>query len=733
MVQGLEGDTYPPKKEEDVSAIPVGLQEGRYQAANPGSYAIIQEAVLRDTSEGVENVHMSLNFSSHLPAAGHDQYIVSTLSNTTNTGYAIKLNESGRIDLLVGTGTGTEIVPIDFQPANKQWVKLDLRLSQGSDLVSLELVPIPTFAEKPLQSTFRLVNHRLRQRIEGLRLAPVIFAATPLRFNEHGPAQVSGFFNGRVASPTFKYSAGGGGNVRTVTLQYDFSRGMDSDTIFDISGRGVHGRLINGPTRAVTDHEWDGTESDWTKARYGYGAIHFHEDDLSDAKWQIDFRVQIPPKARSGAYSVRIESVNGLARDDVVFFVRPFAAKMPPSLKPKTAFVLSTFTYLAYANERMYDQSKPSKLEHPSPKFAVRRDWQFDRMERRSDLGLSLYDVHRDGSGVVYSSPRRPLLNMKPDYIHWALHRPREFSADLIMIGFVEWLGIPYDVVTDHDLHVSQVGKTDNTVALQQYDVLITGCHPEYATLESLNAYTTHLRRGGSLVYLGGNGFYWAAALNITKEAVDIDSKDIIQSRLEVRRGDQGIRTYTLPGGERHFSSTGQRGTLWRSRGRPANVLLGVGSAGEGLGQGVPYRRTPGSKAGPYAWIFDGISADLIGIEGFGGGASGDEFDKYDINNGSPVGAVVLATSIRHSDEFGIFIEDVDFPIRNTLGSQTSEIRSDMVCYEAAGGGHVFSVGSINWLGCVGWNDYDNDAARVTENVVRGFLRRRGRNDGSRL
>lgn len=81
-------------------------------------------------------------------------------------------------------------------------------------------------------------------------------------------------------------------------------------------------------------------------------------------------------------------------------------------------------------------------------------------------------------------------------------HRPREFSADLLNIGFLENFGIDYDIITDHDLHIS------GYKAVKNYDVLITGCHPEYPSLESLNTYTAFVKHGGNIMYLGGNGFY---------------------------------------------------------------------------------------------------------------------------------------------------------------------------------------------------------------------------------
>ena len=120
---------------------------------------------------------------------------------------------------------------------------------------------------------------------------------------------------------------------------------MTSDTIVDVSGNGTgaEGQLINAPTRAVTGHDWDGMESDWTKAKHGYGAIHFHEDDLDDAAWGTDFSINLPEDLRSGVYAVEIESVNGEVRDTVPFYVRP-TKTTSKALGAKVAYIISTIT-----------------------------------------------------------------------------------------------------------------------------------------------------------------------------------------------------------------------------------------------------------------------------------------------------------------------------------------------------------------------------------------------------
>lgn len=409
--------------------------------------------------------------------------------------------------------------------------------------------------------------------------------------------------------------------------------------------------------------------------------------------------------ARSGPYAVEVKSLEGTGeRDMVTFFVRPNAES-----KATVALVMTTFTYLAYANERMFDQTRSSAMATPHGVPVARGNEYVDRLDQRPDLGLSAYDVHRDGSPCAYSTSLRPILNVRPGYVHWALDRPREFSADLLMVGFLEKLGVSYDIVTDHCLHTQGQG------ALSRFDTVITGCHPEYQSLQTLDAFAGFARAGGNLMYLGGNGFYWVAEIDAARA-----------HRLEVRKGDQGCRSVTFPAGERMHSISGMQGGLWRSRGRAANYLFGIGPCAFGTGKGKPYRGNTAYASDPrLSWIFDGINVkDPIGEHGFGGGASGDEIDRLDYELGSPAHTFVLATSEQHDDSFGLFNEDSMFPMVNTLGSNCDRVRSDLTYYETAGGGAVFSVGSINWMSSLGWDAYENNVARMTSNVILEFSRR---------
>ncbi|KIW81561.1 hypothetical protein Z517_04587 [Fonsecaea pedrosoi CBS 271.37] len=698
LIQGVDIEHAPERREEEVSQVPRGRRNGRIQIAHPGSYGYVSNWKTPSPAEGLE---VSLYMQPWLVDCSHPQTLVSSLDLVEKTGFSIVLNSHGSIEVRIAIDNNIEVITTGLRPRQKTWAQLvveihgrSLRASLTPKSFRVEPVPVAATYETQLLDEPRTCGS-----------GPLFIAAGPNNEDinpQSGPKRRAiDFFNGRIADLTLKT----GSDNPSVLASYDFALQTPSDIIVDVSGHSLDGVLVNAPTRAVRSHDWDGSECDWTKAKCGYGAIHFHDDDLDDAGWDTDFSIKIPSDARSGAYAVEVEATNGRDRDSIVFFVRP--TSWTSDISQKVCLVFSTFTYLAYANERMYDTSRQNTADL-GPGFNIdetRKSGEFYKMQRRSDLGLSTYDRHSDGSGLVFSSSKRPILNVRPGYVMWAFSRPREFSADLMMVGYLEREGISYEVLTDHDLHVR------GGSAIRGFNTVITGSHPEYPSPQSFAAYASFAKGGGNLMYLGGNGFYWVTALDPDRP-----------HRLEIRRGDVGVRPYTLPGGEHVNSLDRQQSGLWRSRGMSCNTLFGVGFCAQGTGPGVPYKRTEASRNTQLSWMFAGVDGDIIGEHGFGGGASGDEIDRYDVENGSPEDAIVLATSTGHNDDFGIATEDLNYPALDTLGTQTSLIRSDIVYYVGAGGGGVFSVGSINWYCSLGWDDYDNNVAKLTGNVIRGFL-----------
>jgi N,N-dimethylformamidase len=490
---------------------------------------------------------------------------------------------------------------------------------------------------------------------------------------------------------------------RGVLGAWDFSADIGSSAVRDSSPNGLHGQTVNLPMRAVTDHTWSGHEPCWTAAPDQYAAIHFHDDDLEDAGWQPDFGFHVPETLRSGVYAARLQAEAG--EEYIPFYVRPprGAASAP------IAFLAPTLTYMAYANERLY--WNPGYLEkRPRVTPLETEPPDLDRyLAEHRELGLSLYDVHSDETGCCYSSRLRPILNMRPKYRAWRLHdAPRHFAADLYLVAWLEERGFAYDVVTDEDL------DREGSALLARYRCVLTGSHPEYYTEAMHTGIQQYLTGGGRLMYLGGNGFYWVTS-------VDPEHPHVI----ELRRGISGTRAWESLPGEMYHNTTGELGGLWRYRGWSPQRLVGVGFAAQGWGGAAGYRRLPASHDPRVAFIFDGVGDDEV-IGNFGlvlDGAAGDEVDRFDARLGSPDNALLLATSAGlHTDYYQVTVEDVPIMVPGQGGAESPKVRADMVFFTTPGGGAVFSVGSINWLGSLGWNGYANNVSGVTENVLRRFL-----------
>lgn len=321
-------------KPEIISSILPSSCKGRYQVAHPGSYAIISK---RDYQVGTTGLEFSLYFQSHLVEAKHVQTLVSTLDASAKTGYAAILTAGGAVEFWIGTGKTVEVVSTEFKPDLKRWIELRFTI-RGAEF-EYEINPKSTFTDipQPPSSGRKTLDYEADITKPCILTLSAMFAVGPDEASNH-PIN---FFNGRIDSPTMR-SACSNNHIRA---KWDFSLKISTDSIVDVSGNraGAEGRLINAPTRAVTGYDWDGMESDWTKATYGYGAIHFHEDDLDDAAWETDFSITLPENLRSGVYAIEIEAHNGSAKDTVPFYVRPTSATSA-ALGAKVAYIISTFT-----------------------------------------------------------------------------------------------------------------------------------------------------------------------------------------------------------------------------------------------------------------------------------------------------------------------------------------------------------------------------------------------------
>ena len=400
----------------------------------------------------------------------------------------------------------------------------------------------------------------------------------------------------------------------------------------------------------------------------------------------------VPADAPSGVYALRLEADGG-PEFWVVFYVRP------PRRGPRApvAFLASTATYLAYSNYRARMRPGPAELFIGALPTVDTTDL---LLMHHPELGGSTYDTHSDGSGVCHVSRLRPIVNTRPTGRLWNLF------LDLCLLDWLEVHDQPCDVITDDDLHAEGLPLLDG------YAVVLTGCHPEYFSREMMDALAAYLGRGGRLMYMGGNGFYWR---DVVPAFPPRDDRAAPGRGRHPRLGGSGRRV--LPQLDRRV-----RGALAAAGPRTQHAGR-RGLRGPGLRPVVllpAYLREPNPRA---RFIFDGIEGDILGDFGLaGGGAAGLELDAFNASLGSPGWALVVASSENHSNAFQLVNEEMNVSFAGADGQFSPAVRADMVFYEHPGGGAVFSTGSIAYVGSLAHQGYDNTISRLTLNVLRRFL-----------
>ncbi len=716
IVRLIHGDLNPAGpgfKEAEIETTIRGEYQGRYQPVHPGSHIEIDDPRGTLNLSGAFSLHAFIMPTT--PQVGR-QGIVTRWRDDRAAGYALAIDESGRLALWLGDGSGKSAkvaVEGGFIPWTWYSVGASYDPETGVATVTHRMV---------VNSTNSLVGQvaapdrvvMLREEVGRIDVrcdAPFLIAGCAAGANSTR-TPVGGHFNGKIESPRVYsrvlddlefYTLARDENIDASGLvaRWDFgaqigANGVPTDRISDVFAKGLHGRCVNMPARGMTGHRWRAREENYVHAPGEYGAIHFHADDLEDAGWDADFEWTVPAGTKSDVYAVRLRG-GGVERR-VPFFIRPAKG----TATARIAFLAPTATYMAYANFRIsFEADIGQAILGQTP--VLNPDDLY--LAEHPEYGLSLYDLHSDMSGVCYSSRLRPILNMAPSFLGvnglWGL------PADLDLVDWLNARGYRYDVITDEDLH------QEGLALLRPYKVIVTGTHPEYWSGAMLDAMEEYLATGGRLMYLGGNGFYWVTTYHPEKPHL-----------IEVRRAESGSRAWQARPGEYYHSTTGERGGLWRNRGRAPQKLVGVGFSAQGFDESSYYRRMSDGFDERARFIFEGVGRDEpIGDFGLvGGGAAGSEIDRYDLTLGTPPGAMLLAASEGHSDNYPHVVEEIMFMYPGVGGTQDPAVRADMVYFTTPGGGAVFSTGSISWCGSLSHNGYENNVSRITANVLERFM-----------
>ena len=713
----------PGLKEREVPSSIDGSYPSRIQSTYPGSFGLVSDTA--ETLGGSEAFSLqAMVYPTNL--GSRSQALMSRWDESSKSGYALVLDEMGQLTLLTGDGSGSiERLSTGAGLIERVWYLVGASIDVQSGKVILSQVPIVNPYNGRLgrvasvESSRAEVQGRVSHKPAAAKTGVFTIAALVDRVLEgSGRVVATSHFDGKIDRPRVLEGGLSSGSLSApeglikpadrALASWDFSANISRegilplDEVADTSGNGFTMSLANSPTWAVTGHNWDGSEYDFTRDPEQFGAVHFHHDDILDCEWDPSFTLSVPDDCPSGCYAVRLRaSIEGIEEEDYVpFFVRP-ATGVPTS---RVALLVPTATYLAYANDNMAADSEDAiVLENTIGSVPIMGKEDLARQQHR-EWGVSTYDTRADGSGVCYSSWLRPIVNVRPKYRH-TLSRVWQYNADLHLVDWFSEMGYEVDIITDQDLH------SEGAELLRPYKVVVSGTHPEYCSAPMLDGIEEYLNSGGRFMYLGGNGYYWV----VTFQPGNVNV-------MEVRKWG-GTEAWTAEPGERYLSFSGEMGGLWRNRGRAPQKLFGTGFIAQGLDIATHYVRRADGFLPENSWIFDGIDDKKIGDFGLeGGGAAGMEIDACDTSLGTPPQTHLVASSEGHTSLMLEVRENYGITQPFMGGNVNPKVRADIVYFPTDNGGGVFSSSSISWCGSLSYNNYQNNVSRITKNVLDRFL-----------
>jgi len=721
LVRLIHGDTNPDGPGFKQVVIPSAIDaehDGAHHDIRSGSYVEIPVGGMATSGTFTFTTFLCPT----LPGVD-EQAIVSWGDPFHGGGIALALDGTGALELVIGgckTGESADLVHRRSTGSPlRRWEWYFVAVTVGDGQATLRQQPLRKWPDDPSSVTITAELEVLPSPHAG----PLWFAAARAADGATGY-----HFDGRLDRPRLLSRALSGAEILSMEADpdalspfgahlvgaWDFSADIANDRVTDVSRNAHHGTTVNMPTRGVTGYNHAGGETNFRLALPQYGAIHFHRDDLDDARWPVAFEFVIPADLQSGVYAAWLTA--GEDEDYLPFTVRP-----PRGVaRSKIAVVMSTLTYEIYANFTDIGRKvwrgeawSGNPIGQPFADPTLFREV-YGYIEQNALYGL--YDIHVDGSAIAYGSRLRPILNMRPKFRYRTLGAPARFPADLYLVDWLDHKGFEVDYLTDHDL------DAEGADLLRRYAVVLSSGHHEYWTKAMLDGLEGYLGQGGRFMYLSGNGLFGVTSLDPLKP-----------HRVELRRWGAPW-PFEMPPGERYHSTTGELGGIWRNRNRAPNLLVAVGTAGAGFDRGSPYQRMPDSYDLRASWIFEGIEGELIGDSPnlqVKWGAAGYEYDRVEFEYGTPGTTLVLASSVRFNASHQAMISEELYFMQGRDGASVRDpqvpgrphrfSRSDLAYLEYPNGGAVFSAGAICWRASLSALDYDNTVSRVTENVLRRF------------
>ena len=718
IIHGDEHPNGPGYMDEEIESDLNGKWDVKKQFTQLGSYLRVNDPNNLLAIDGDFTVFGYINPST--PNTGAHQWLFCRWDNKTNKGYGIGINKDGYLELVVGNGKEVDYLYSELPLVKKVWyfVGATFNYKTGEATLYQEGVVnrynsllgkvVPYDYRSHTKTTFRFKQVNDPQ-------TPFIIAGA-IDDHELRGKFVSGTYAGKIdrhgvynkvlsKEELDKICSGEFPDKNSLVAYWDTTEGHTengiSNDVIDTGPNKLNSTGFNHPVRCMTGWNWSGKNDCFRLSPKEYGGIDFHPDAITDAGWDVAKTFTLPENLKSGVYAFRLRagSGKGLGEEYIVFFVR---AKKP---KAKICFLVPTASYLAYANEKLSFEAQIIQPMTGQPPTITDIDVE---QYKNPEFGLSTYDSFADGAGVCFTSYKRPILNMRPKYRTSGMGITWQLPADLSIIGWLEHhYKDAYEIVTDEDLH------KEGLDAIKPYNCVISGTHPEYTSEKMLDAMEDFVAEGGRFIYMGGNGFYWVVGFY-----------DDQPWCMEVRKLDAGMRAWAAKPGEYYMQTTGERGGLWRMRGRAPQKFSGVGFIAEGFDTAEPYRKMPDAWHRTVSWITEGVEGEIFGDHGLAyGGAAGIELDRYDLSLGTPPHTKIVASSGGHSDNYVLVTEELLYAYAGLVGSLDYRIRADMTYFTAPNDGAVFCTGSIGYGQALPSNNFSNSASTVLKNVVDAFAK----------
>ena len=695
-----------------------GQYPGRHQPLNLGSYVHVDRVPALDSLKSFTAagwIHPTFNPAAYEPpdpenvdrfypptltvgARIREQTIVSRFDAASGVGWTLYLDENLYLAFAVGNGGGAPVearIDEPVKPCDWTFVAAvfdddahriqvycrDMPCAPGDRAIALSSSSGNACAAVPQQGPVRIAATRggcgaaratcekplkaFTGRIQDIRIFRCALGANDLD---------------AIAAETLP-----GAYARECVANWDFSRGITTTRAEDVSGNAQHGTVVNLAERGVRGRFWRGDTIRWPDAPEQYDAIHFHADDLYDAEWASDFSYVIPDDLPSGVYAARLKQ--GDFREYVTFFVA--APKNQP--RAHLALWLADYDYYAYSNITVVATAQQNYPGHNFNSSDV------DFLLENPEYGTGgVYNMHVDGRYFAYGSRLRPDLHMKPNGLV-----TYNFVQDTHIIAFLENAGIPYDIITD------ELVDEEGLALLEQYRAIVSSSHPEYPTAAMFDAIRDYTDNGGRFFYGGGNGWFWATGRHPSQPGA-LESRNF------------------HPIGERYLTN-GRQGGLMAETGRLNAPVFGVEMSAMVFNGSSAYRRLESCNDPRAVWIFEGTREGEVfgdyGVDRVCGGVVGFEIDRYDPGSGAPRHTLHLATAepLKETIEY---VHLSSLPLSVSYQPPKVEVSggADMVFFETQNGGAVFSTGSIAWFSSTLENEFNNDVATISRNVIERFL-----------